>query len=255
MKIGLGQASPAAAAAKTKRLVRFLSLPLVLEEGGPPKALMQLLVLLSVMVGGFITWAAVTDLHESAAVSGQIMPAASVQTVQHLEGGIIAEIFVQQGDIVESGQPLLRLDGAAAAAELDQLRAREAALALKAERLRAFVLGHEPDFSIGSAYPDLVADQRVILDLQKQARRSQQEVLQSRIEQREAELASLWKRTENLQTQADIIKQQLEMRSELVERGLVSRVVYLETERAYAQALGELSTVQGDIVRTRESLN
>lgn len=242
-------------AAKPTRLVRFLSQPLVLEEGGPPNALVHLLVLLSIMIFGFIAWAAVTDLQETAAVTGQIMPAASVQTVQHLEGGIVAEIYARQGEVVEAGQPLLRLDSAAAAAELDQLRAREAALALKAERLRAFVRADEPDFSIGQAFPDLVADQRTILTLQLQARRSQQDVLQSRIEQRDAELASLWQRAENLQTQADIIAQQVEMRSDLVKRGLVSRVVYLETERAYAQALGELSSVQGEIVRTGETLN
>ena len=241
--------------AKPTRLVRFLSQPLVLEEGGPPNALVHLLVLLSVMICGFIAWAALTDLQETAAVTGQIMPAASVQTVQHLEGGIVAEIFARQGEVVEAGQPLLRLDSAAAEAELDQLRAREAALALKAERLRAFVQADKPDFTIGQAYPDLVTDQRTILALQEQARRSQQDVLRSRIEQRDAELASLWQRAENLQTQADIIAQQVEMRSELVERGLVSRVVYLETERAYAQALGELSTVQGEIVRTGEALN
>lgn len=238
-----------------KKLVRFLSQPLILEEAGPPRVLIHLLVLLSILIGGFVFWAAVTELRETAAVTGQVAPAGSVQTIQHLEGGIIAEFFVEQGEIVEAGQPLLRLESAAAISELEQIRAREAAFALKAERLRAFVSGGEPDFSIGSGRRDMVADQREILDLQLEARSSQQAVLQSRVEQREAELQSLRQQAGNLLTQTDIIKQQVDMRRDLVDRGLVSRVVYLDTERAYSQALGELSSVQGNITKTREALN
>jgi adhesin transport system membrane fusion protein len=183
------------------------------------------------------------------------MPAGSVRTVQHLEGGIIAEIYVDEGQVVDAGSPLVRFEGATADAELEQIRAREVALKLKAERLRAFVLGYDPDFSLGNERPDLVADQRVILEVQNQARASQQAVLLSRIEQREAELANLRGQAKNLQVQAEIIREQVEMRRELVDRGLVSRVVYLETERAYTQALGDLASVQGEIQRTREALN
>ena len=239
---------------RQKRLIRFLSQPLLLEEAGPPGALLHLLLAGSFAVAGFIAWAAFTEMKETALTHGQIMPAGSVHVVQHLEGGIVAGILVQDGQVVEQGEPLLRLEAASALAELEQLQAREAALALKAERLRAFVLGHEPDFSAGDNYADLVNDERAILRLQLEARANQQAVLLSRVEQRRAELKSLAQQRENVQEQIDIITEQAGMRRRLMEKGLVSKVAYLESERALSKTVGELTALIGQTARTEEAL-
>lgn len=250
-------ASPAKrrpASPRNRRLVKFLSQPLILEEAGPPRALLQLTVIASLMVGGFIAWAAITELRETALAQGQVMPAGSVHVVQHLEGGIIADIHVDEGQVVEIGEPLFRLQEAAALAELDQLRVREAALSLQAERLRAFVLGYEPDFSRGRSYEDMVSDQRVILEMQVNARDSQRAVLLSRIDQRKAEIASLAKQRKSLESQVAIIREQLTIRRDLLAKGLMSRIQFLETERALSQALGDLSSLDGDAAGAKEAL-
>ena len=239
---------------RNRRLVKFLSQPLILEEAGPPRALLQLTIIASLMVGGFIAWAAVTELRETALAQGQVMPAGSVHVVQHLEGGIIADIHVDEGQVVEVGEPLFRLREAAALAELDQLRVREAALSLQAERLRAFVLGYEPDFSRGRSYEDMVSDQRVILEMQVNARDSQRAVLLSRIDQRKAEIASLAKQRKSLESQIAIIREQLTIRRDLLAKGLMSRIQFLETERALSQALGDLSSLDGDAAGAKEAL-
>lgn len=239
---------------RNRRLVKFLSQPLILEEAGPPRALLQLTIIASLMVGGFIAWAAVTELRETALAQGQVMPAGSVHVVQHLEGGIIADIHVDEGQVVEVGEPLFRLQEAAALAELDQLRVREAALSLQAERLRAFVLGYEPDFSRGRSYEDMVSDQRVILEMQVNARDSQRAVLLSRIDQRKAEIASLAKQRKSLESQIAIIREQLTIRRDLLAKGLMSRIQFLETERALSQALGDLSSLDGDAAGAKEAL-
>jgi len=247
--VGRRPASP-----RNRRLVKFLSQPLILEEAGPPRALLQLTIIASLMVGGFIAWAAVTDIRETALAQGQVMPAGSVHVVQHLEGGIIAEIHVDEGQVVEVGEPLFRLEEAAALAELDQLRVREAALSLQAERLRAFVLGHEPDFSRSPSYDNMVSDQRVILEMQMNARDSQRAVLLSRVEQRKTEIVSLAEQRKSLEAQIAIIREQLEIRRGLLEKGLMSRIQFLETEHALSQALGDLSTLDGDAARAKEAL-
>ena len=236
------------------KLVKFLAQPLVLEESGPPRLLSQLLVAVSVLVAGSILFAAFTDITESAVVQGQLVPSGSINTVQHLEGGIVAEILVEDGQIVEPGQTLVRMDGAAAVSDLDQARAREAALALRAERLRAFVMDREPDFSIGSDYPDLVQDQEAILDLQLESKESQQKVLRSRIAQRQAELKTMREQEKALKQQVSIISEQAEMRRTLLKKGLVSRVIYLETERALSEAQGELAGVLGRMVETKAAI-
>lgn len=240
---------------RNQKLVGYLSQPLILEEAGPPAALLHLLTLCSVFVIGFIVWAIITPMQETAATHGQIIPAGSVHVVQHLEGGIVAEIMVDDGQVVEAGQPLIRLESAAAQAELDQLKARESALAIKAERLRAFVLGFQPDFSVGRAYPDLVDDEQTILQIQKEARDTQRSVLITRIEQRRAEIGSLEGQRKNLQGQIAIINEQVEMHRDLEARGMVSRMELLDNERTLIEVVGQLNTVIADIKTAQEALN
>ncbi len=291
------KASNSASAPNQDRLVRFLSQPLLLEEAGPPKVLVQLLGVVSLLVVGLIGFAALTEISESAVVQGQVKPAGSVNLVQHLEGGIVAEIHVEEGAIVERGDRLITLEGAAAQAELEQMRAREASLALRAERLRAFVLDRMPYFfpqeaptasapepasepepkdlepdirkqlidartderkarlaALGQAYPELAEDQSSILGLQIQARDSQRQVIQSRVEQRQAQLEALVEQKSSLKEQVAIIREQVGMRKKLLKKGLVSRVVYLETARALSKAQGELASLVGQEMQTRASL-
>ena len=232
-----------------RRLVKLLSQPLILEEAGPPRLLTQMTQALSLLIVGLIAWAAVAEIRESALAWGQVIPAGSMLKVQHLEGGIVADILIEDGDIVERGQTLIRLESASAQAELEQLRAREAALALHAERLRAFVVGRAPDFAMGGDHPELAADQQAILDVQSEARASQRRVLEARIAQQQAHAAALVGQRKSLERQVAILEEQLEMRGTLLKKGLVSRVVYLETERTLNRTRGELASVVGEAAK------
>ena len=237
------------------RLLTHMSRPLILEEGGPPRGAQQLMLVISLLVAVFLLWAALTEMPENAVAQGQVMPKGSVHLVQHLEGGIVSEIFVDEGEVVEAGQTVLRLEAASALSELEQLRAREAALALQAERLRAFVLKRDPDFSVGAGHPALVRDQTQILEIQIRARDRQRTVLSSRIDQRKAELDTLGEQERHLRTQVKLIREQVGMRKKLLKKGLVSRTLFLETERGLTQSLGDLARVVGEQARVREALN
>lgn len=254
MIISQAAPSPKGGARRQDRLIKFLSQPLLLEESGPPRVLSQLLIVITILVGGLIGFAAFTNISETAVTQGQVKPAGSVNLVQHLEGGIVAEILVEDGQIVDQGQTLIRLKKAGPLAEFDQMRAREASLALRAERLRAFVLDRTPDFSAGGDHPDLLADQQAILELQIEARESQRRVIHSRIEQRQAQLEALAEQKQNLKEQTAILKEQLGMRAKLLKKGLVSRVVYLESQRSLSRTQGELASVVGRITEAHAAL-
>ncbi|HEX9770785.1 MAG TPA: HlyD family type I secretion periplasmic adaptor subunit [Kiloniellales bacterium] len=237
-----------------RQLIKLLSQPLILEEFGPPRLLTQMTQVISLLIVGLIAWAAVAEIRETALAQGQVIPAGSVLKVQHLEGGIVADILVDDGDIVDRGQLLIRLESASAQAELEQLRAREAALALRAERLRAFVVGRVADFAAGSAHPELAADQQAILDMQTEARASQRKVLEARIDQKQAQAAALIGQRKSLERQVQILEEELEMRSELLKKGLMSRVVYLETERTLNRTRGELASIEGEAAKTTAAI-
>jgi HlyD family secretion protein/adhesin transport system membrane fusion protein len=237
------QPSPSTPAKPERSLTKLLSEPLILEEMGPPRIMTQFVGVASVLLAGLLLWSALTEIRETALAQGQVIPAGSVHSVQHLEGGIIAEIPIEEGDIVEAGQVLVSLESAGAEAELEQLRARSASLALLAERLRAFVLERTPDFSVADQFPGLIADQHAILEMQNEARDNQRAVLLSRVDQRRAQAEALADQRASLEKQLVLLEEEAQLQRDLLDKGLVSRVAYLETERTVTRTRGEFAAV------------
>jgi HlyD family secretion protein/adhesin transport system membrane fusion protein len=155
---------------QSSRQVRHLAQAIQLEETGTAPLVRFTMFVATSAVIVFLVWSALTTIDEVATADGTVIPAGSVTSVQHLEGGIVEAILVKEGELVDLGQPLIRMSPAAAMGDLEQTRAREAALLLKAERLRAFAEGREPDFSfIGPGFERLVADNKAIYHTQQQS--------------------------------------------------------------------------------------
>jgi membrane fusion protein, adhesin transport system len=94
----------------------------------------------------FIIWAWWATLDRTVRGPGRVVATSQLQTVSNLEGGIVEAILVRTGQIVKKGQPLVRLDPTAGAAELGSGEAQTAALRVKIARLKAEVLGREPAY-------------------------------------------------------------------------------------------------------------
>lgn len=124
---------------------RALTQSIALEESHVPGILQTSIALISGFLGVFLLWASLSPVEEVATTSGQIIPSGYIQNIQHLDGGIILDIMVEDGQLVEKGQPLLRLDPTNAEADLGQMKARQNTLRLQAERLRSFSSGNFSD--------------------------------------------------------------------------------------------------------------
>ena len=99
-------------------------LPIELEDARPVKIQRTILRTGSIVLLAATLWAGVTPIRELAIAPGQIVPRGDIRAIQHLEGGIIAEIFVNPGAMMKAGDPLLRLASDQAGGDLGQLRAR-----------------------------------------------------------------------------------------------------------------------------------
>lgn len=233
--------------------IRHLTLAIQLEESGSPRLVTVASWLAVAMLASGIFWAASTDVVQVAQAPGEIVPAGSVQLIQHLEGGIVKAIRAREGDVVEAGQSLMELDRTAALAELDQMRAREAALRLQAERLRAFAEGREarlPD--LGEA--GLSRDQIAILEAQIKSQASQRAVLERQLAGRRSDLKALEAQQKTLERQIAITGEAMQMRTRLAEQGLNSRLVLLDIQREMNRVQGELAGVTVNTVRAREAI-
>jgi HlyD family secretion protein/adhesin transport system membrane fusion protein len=234
---------------------RRLTLPLVLEEGRTPGLTSSLLYLGSAFVVAVTIWASLTEIRELAAAPGQIAPSGSVRLVQHLEGGLVAEIMVSEGEIVQKGAPLVRLQPIAAESDLEQVLSRLGHLSLHRERLTAIIEERVPDWGLdGERNPDAVTEQIEAFNATRAQRAKERESLIARVEQREAEVDSLSKQIESLARQVTIQKDQLAIRKGLLDQGLMSKTVFLEVRRMTERTENELTTASGQHAAARKML-
>jgi len=236
------------------RQTRYLAQSVVLEEAGSSSLIRMGMLTVSAVVISFIVWSYFTEVDEVSVSFGEVIPSSQIQTIQHLEGGILSEILVSEGQIVEAGDVLLRMDPAAAYSERAQMQARRASLLLKAERLRAFGLGREPDFSIvGEEYANMVKDQESIYSVQTGSRDSRREVMLNQIEQTSTQLNILDEQENTLRKHLKIVQDELKMREGLYRKGLSTKIVYLDIKREANQSRGDVNEVVQERLKAIEA--
>ncbi len=240
---------------KGKRRKRLLSEAIQLEEEVVPEFIRSALFGLSLVVMLFLAWAYVVEIGEVAVASGEVVPSGLVKVVQHLEGGVVSEINVKEGDAVDKGAILARLSGANSNANLKQMEARNVALRLRGERLSAIANNRPIDFEgIGDRFPQLVADQLSVYRDQIEARKTSESVIKSQIEQRVREIKQLEEALKIALQQRELTGKMLAMRKKLVEKKLITKMVYLETKRAKVTANGEVTRIQDEISVAKQTL-
>ncbi|MBO6949399.1 MAG: HlyD family type I secretion periplasmic adaptor subunit [Rhodospirillales bacterium] len=237
------------------RQTRFLAQSVILEEGGSSGLVRAAMITICVVILMFLGWSMVTNVDEVAVTSGEVIPSGQVQALQHLEGGIVKQILIEEGQLVEQGQVLINLDETAAVTELQKLEARRAGLEIRSERLRALGTGGVPDWSkVGTRYPNMINDQQRIYEGSLEAFFSRQETIRKQIEQRRADLELLDEREQTLTRTAEIFAEELEVREKLYKEGLTSKIAYLDAKRSMNTARGELADLVSERERATEAI-
>ncbi len=211
-------------------------------------------------VGG--VWAGVAKLDKAVTAPGYVQTESNRETVQHLEGGIISDILVKEGDSVKSGQVLFRLRRVQAEASSDMLRSQvdfETALEARliAERDDA------PDIQYPKALMDRVAEAAVarVLDDQKHqfaerraSREGQSQVLDTRIEELRKEIDGIAAQKASTQEQVDYIKKELVGLRALSEKKLIPTTRLYAMERERARLEGVLGQCDADAAKANSTI-
>lgn len=234
---------------------RLLSETIHIEEELIPAFVRPILFIVGALVFVFLAWAALTNMKEVARAPGEVIPAGKVKVVQHLDGGVVDEIAVEERKLVEQGAILLRIDGSQALADLRQMEARRDSLRLREERLEAVTGDRKPDFAkLDIQESGMLSSQREIYVTQMAARASTLSILDRQIDQRK-------QRLRQLETALDVAKEHLaltgelsDMREDLASRRLINRTVLLETRRAKVTASGEVARLTEEIGVARQEL-
>jgi HlyD family secretion protein/adhesin transport system membrane fusion protein len=239
----------------SSRQARHLAQSVLLEESGTSGLVRFTMLIASATTAGFIIWAGFTDVPEIAIADGQAIPSGQIRSLQHLEGGVVEEVLVSENETVEAGRPILRLAAAQASSDLEQTRAREAALIMKAERLKAFFERRTMNVeAMPKGHRELLADNLAILESQNRAKASAAAVILSQIQQKKAEAQTLKSQTNSLREQEKPLREEAEMRRELAEKGLIARSIMLDTVREAARIQGEIERLSGQEITATAAL-
>jgi HlyD family type I secretion membrane fusion protein len=186
------------------------------------------------------------------------MPSDKIKLVQHLDGGVISEILVEERQEVQKGQVLFRLNDRQAMAEVQQMQARLAALRLREERIAAFTehrIAKIEDMVGSDEYQAQVMAQQDTLAQQRATRSSNLAILEAQIEQRQNHLKQIKEGINAARKDLALSKELLAMREDLAENKLISRTILLETRRTKVASEGEVQRLEKEYTLVQKELD
>ncbi|HCT99644.1 MAG TPA: HlyD family type I secretion periplasmic adaptor subunit [Methylococcaceae bacterium] len=205
-------------------------------------------------VGVLGTWSYLAPIDSAASASGFVTVKSHSKTVQHLDGGIVKELIVKDGDIVNEGDVLLTLDGAEIKAQLEILRGQQITFAAQVARLSA-----ERDGLSQVLYPAEVqnlSDARVveaqqsenqIFRARKNAHDGEVSVLNQRISQLNSRIQGLDGQKNSKQALKTSYTEEAKDLRELLAEGFADKQRLRDLERSLAAAVGEIASLSAEI--------
>ena len=224
---------------------------------GPRPATRLFLFIIAAVFAGFIFWADRAVLDEVTRGEGRVIPSSQLQVVQSLEGGIVKEILIRDGDIVERDQILLRIDDTGASSSLGELRAQQYNLQVQISRLLAEAEGREDvAFSddLTGLRPGLVRNELELFQARQQELASEVGILRQQAQQREQELEELKTQESALEGSLELVRQELGISEPLARSGVVSQVEVLRLRREVNDLRSELETTRAALPRAESAI-
>lgn len=214
-----------------------------------PVRMSIVLYIITALTFAFIIWANVAEVDELTRGMGRVIPSRQIQVIQNLEGGIVEEILVKEGEHVKKGQVLLNIDDTGFGSSYEESKSRESELRAKLARLRAEAEDKPftPDADVQRDFPDIIKEELRLYNINTERKRNELEVLQQRLRQRQIELSDTRAQIKNLTNSKELIQKEIKLTKPLFERGLVSEVEYIQLQQKEIENRNELESLEKNI--------
>lgn len=226
-----------------------------LKESGSPRIVLASMMVIFFVLFILVLWAAFTKVDEVATATGEIIPVEKITTVQHIEGGIVYQVFVKDGQEVQKGDRLFELNPEPYTSDLNRLKKRQNALEISLNLAQA-ILTETPvtqsELMNAITYKDVTDPSLMRLQINNAKMYEEEEIkqrkynrqdLDSRLVQEKQNLKNIDQQIYHLDQRKKVIEDQLKMYDSLTEAQAISRIELLNAQARLQEIIGELLNV------------
>jgi adhesin transport system membrane fusion protein len=203
-----------------------------------------------------LVWSAFARLNEVTRGEARVVPTTQLQIIQSVDGGVVEELLVREGQVVEAGQLLLRVDPTRFVSTLLESRASQQALQAKALRLEALTRGtpFNPPAELRRDAPEVVAQETRLYESSRAGLSAQVAIAQNQLSQRQQELNEVRARRDQAERSLELMIREITATRPLVATGAVSEVEVLRLEREVARLRGDRNQSTAQIARVQSAI-
>ena len=223
---------------------------LAMLEQAPMKAKKLLYAILAIMLVALV-WAWFAKVDEVTRGEGRVIPSRQVQVIQSLDGGIVSEILIKEGDLVSVGTPLIKIDETRAVSSLRENQSQYLSLLAKQARLKALAEdgAFDPPPEVKKDNPQVYEQELALYNASREELDSTVNIARDQMEQREKEQLEVQFKKELAEKTYDSASRELAANKPLLASGAVSEIDILKLEREVARAKGEIDQAKAQISR------
>ena len=209
-----------------------------------------------IAIAWFFVWASFAEIDERVKANGRVIPSSKIKKIQNLEGGIVKEILVHEGQMIKKGQELIKIDNIKSRGSLGEKKAKYYALAAKIVRLKAEANNKKFDSKdIRGIVPKEYIESEYNLYLSDKSKlRSKIKVLQEQLRQKENELKEARTKVKYAKKSVALIQEEVNMKAPLVQQGIESYPEFLKLKRELTEKKDQYETAKLSIPKIKAQM-
>ena len=229
---------------------------LAILEQTPLRARLLLYAILAILLAA-LAWAWLAKVDEITRGEGRVIPSRKVQVIQSLDGGIVSEILVKEGDLVKIGMPLIKIDETRAISSLRENKGQYLALLGRQSRLKALAEGSAfiPPIEVKTEAPQVYDQEYALYNNSRDELESIVSIARDQMVQREKELDEIKFKKELAEKTYESASKELAANKPLLASGAVSEIDILKLEREVTRARGEIDQSRAQISRVQVGIS
>ncbi len=202
-----------------------------------------MLISIGALVVILVGWMSFSKIDEMTHGEGQVVPSSEIQIVQSLEGGVLKELLVSEGEVVKKGQPLLKISDVAFASEERGAAAKKESLLAKKARLEAEAHGKpfELPKDLVEKVPDIARNEEQLYQSRQRELTNAKAILNDRISSAESQLSELGAKVARLSESKKLVQQELEITRKMVEQRAVPKLDEIRLNREVNDLSGQIN--------------